>query len=94
MAVSIPGSESASPTPPTAARNWADGVRGSEGIDCRNTRQQFFHSWDLYGFTIVPGDRIEHWFEVWDNDGVNGSKSARSTPQVFAAPTVRCIQGS
>ncbi len=58
-------------------------------IDPRNTRQEFFHSWDLYGFTITPGDRIEHWFEVWDNDGVNGSKSARSTPQVFAAPTTK-----
>ncbi|MEO8590572.1 MAG: hypothetical protein ABI432_14445 [Flavobacteriales bacterium] len=57
-------------------------------IDPRNTNQEFFHSWDLYGLTIVPGDRIEHWFEVWDNDGVLGSKSARSAPQVFAAPTL------
>lgn len=58
-------------------------------IDPRNTRQEFFHSWDLYDLTITPGDRIEHWFEVWDNDGVNGSKSARSMPQVFAAPTLK-----
>lgn len=58
-------------------------------IDTRNTRQEFFHSWDVYGFTINPGDKIEHWFEVWDNDGVHGSKSARSTPQVFAAPTLK-----
>ncbi|MCB9164687.1 MAG: DUF4175 domain-containing protein [Flavobacteriales bacterium] len=58
-------------------------------FDAKNTRQEFFHSWDVYGFTINPGDRIEHWFEVWDNDGVNGSKSARSTPQVFAAPTLK-----
>lgn len=58
-------------------------------IDPRNTRQEFFHSWDVYGFTINPGDKIEHWFEVWDNDGVNGSKSARSTPQVFEAPTLK-----
>ncbi len=58
-------------------------------IDPRNTRQEFYHSWDLYGFSIAPGDRVEHWFEVWDNDGVNGSKSARSTPQVFAAPTLK-----
>ena len=48
-----------------------------------HTRQEFFHSWDLYGLQLSPGDRVEHWFEVWDNDGVNGSKSARSTPQVF-----------
>ncbi|HQW39594.1 MAG: DUF4175 domain-containing protein [Flavobacteriales bacterium] len=58
-------------------------------IDARNTRQEFFHSWDMYAFTINPGDKIEHWFEVWDNDGVHGSKSARSTPQVFAAPTLK-----
>lgn len=58
-------------------------------IDPRETRQEFFHSWDLYGLTIQPGDRVEHWFEVWDNDGVNGSKSTRSTTQVFAAPTLR-----
>jgi hypothetical protein len=58
-------------------------------MDPRNTRQEFYHSWDLYGFNINPGDRIEHWFEVWDNDGVNGSKSARSTTQVFAAPTLK-----
>lgn len=58
-------------------------------VDPRNTRQEFFHSWDLYGFTINPGDKVEHWFEVWDNDGVHGSKSARSTPQIFAAPTLK-----
>ncbi len=58
-------------------------------LDGRTTRQEFFHSWDLYGFTINPGDKVEHWFEVWDNDGVNGSKSARSAPQVFAAPTLK-----
>ncbi|MBX2971920.1 MAG: hypothetical protein KF797_02355 [Flavobacteriales bacterium] len=58
-------------------------------VDPRNARQEFFHSWDLYGFTINPGDKVEHWFEVWDNDGVNGSKSSRSTPQVFAAPTLK-----
>jgi hypothetical protein len=58
-------------------------------VDQRQTRQEFFHSWELYGFTINPGDRVEHWFEVWDNDGVNGSKSARSTPQVFEAPTLK-----
>lgn len=50
-------------------------------------RQRFFHSWDLYDLPLGPGDRIEHWFEVWDNDGVNGSKSTRSATLVFAAPT-------
>lgn len=56
-------------------------------ISPNDIRQEFYHSWELYDLTVLPGDRIEHWFEVWDNDGVNGSKSARSTTQVFAAPT-------
>ncbi|MCW5899741.1 MAG: hypothetical protein KIT10_10760 [Flavobacteriales bacterium] len=61
-------------------------------IDPRSTRQEFFHSWDLYGLPLSPGDRIEHWFEVWDNDGVNGSKSARSSTQVFAAPSLKELE--
>lgn len=28
---------------------------------------------------LLPGDHISYYFEVWDNDGVNGSKSTRST---------------
>lgn len=58
-------------------------------VDPKNTRQEFYHRWDLYGLTILPGDRIEHWFEVWDNDAVNGSKSTRSSTQIFAAPTLK-----
>ncbi len=58
-------------------------------LDGGRRQQEFFHSWDLYGFSTAPGDRIEHWFEVWDNDGVNGSKSTRSSTQIFAAPTRR-----
>jgi len=76
----IAGGDSVAPDQRTGTRELS--------IDPRNTGQEFFHSWDLYDLTIAPGDRIEHWFEVWDNDGVLGSKSARSTPQIFAAPTL------
>ncbi|MDX9751186.1 MAG: hypothetical protein RBT71_08930, partial [Flavobacteriales bacterium] len=58
-------------------------------IDPASTRQEFFHSWDINELPLDPGDRIEHWFEVWDNDGVSGSKSTRSRVEVFAAPTAR-----
>lgn len=59
------------------------------GIDQKSTRQQFFHYWDLTGLHLMPGDKLEYWFEVWDNDGVNGSKSARSGTQVFEAPSLK-----
>lgn len=60
-------------------------------IDARVVRQSYFHLWDLLDMRISPGDRIEHWFEVWDNDGVNGSKSARTPVEVFAAPSQKEI---
>ncbi|HNA31525.1 MAG TPA: hypothetical protein PL106_00265 [Flavobacteriales bacterium] len=59
------------------------------GIDPKNTRQQFFHFWDLNDLRLLPGDKLEYWFEVWDNDGVHGSKSARTATQVFEAPTLK-----
>jgi hypothetical protein len=58
-------------------------------IDRTNTRQEFFHFWDLTAVPLQPGDKLEYWFEVWDNDGVNGSKSARSSTQAFEAPSLK-----
>lgn len=58
-------------------------------LDPGALRQEFYHSWDLYDLALSPGDRLEHWFEVWDNDGVHGSKSSRSITQVFEAPTLK-----
>lgn len=52
-------------------------------------RQSFFDFEDLGALKLMPGDKLEYWFEVWDNDGVNGSKSTRSATQVFEAPTLK-----
>ncbi len=59
------------------------------GIDAKNTRQEFFHYWDLSDLRLLPGDKLEYWFEVWDNDGVQGSKSARSGTKLFEAPSLK-----
>lgn len=54
----------------------------------RNTTQeQFFYFFDLDSIALVPGDEVEYYFEVWDNDGVNGSKKTRSQKMTFKAPT-------
>lgn len=53
------------------------------------TRQTFFFAEDLTKLHLLPGDKLEYWFEVWDNDAVNGSKSARSTVRAFEAPTLK-----
>jgi hypothetical protein len=56
----------------------------------RNTTQdQFFHSWNMQTLMIEPGEEIEYYFEVWDNDGVRGAKSSRSQSMIFKAPTLQ-----
>ncbi|MBP9079521.1 MAG: hypothetical protein KBF80_04615 [Flavobacteriales bacterium] len=59
------------------------------GIQPGTSRQGFFHFEDLGQLRMLPGDKLEYWFEVWDNDGVNGSKSTRSAVHTFEAPTLK-----
>lgn len=49
--------------------------------------QPYFYFLDAAQFNLGPGDKIEYYFEVFDNDGVNGSKSAKTAMMVFKAPT-------
>ena len=54
----------------------------------RAARAPFSHSWNLEEKGLEPGDRITYYFEVWDNDGVHGSKSARTAAMTFEMPTL------
>ena len=47
----------------------------------------FFHTWDMSGLDWREGDVLECWFEIWDNDGVNGAKMVRSSASRVAAPS-------
>lgn len=49
---------------------------------------KFIHYWNMDGIALSPGDQVEYFFTVWDNDGVNGAKSARSQTKVFRVPTL------
>lgn len=60
-------------------------------INKTSTQDQFFHFWDVSDLALVPGDQIEYYFEVWDNDAVSGPKSARSQKMLFKAPSLKEI---
>ncbi|MCQ2958898.1 MAG: hypothetical protein MJ198_01750 [Bacteroidales bacterium] len=47
--------------------------------------QQFFYMFDFSQFS--KGDVVNYYFEVFDNDAVNGKKSARSSMYDFTIPT-------
>ncbi len=54
-----------------------------------DTKQiRFDHIFDLNELQLKPGDEVTYYFEVYDNDGVNGSKSARTNFMTYAVPTV------
>ena len=52
------------------------------------TLQPFYHSFNLNTLTLKPGDRVEYFFEIIDNDAVNGGKSSRTKAMIFNVPTL------
>src|SRR5690606_8856727 len=54
----------------------------------RNQQQQsFFYNWSVDSLKLKPGDQLEYYLQVWDNDGVNGRKATRSATYSFHIPT-------
>ena len=51
------------------------------------SQSSFYHLWDLNDIKVNLGETIEYYFEVWDNDRVNGFKSAKSSVKKIEAPT-------
>lgn len=58
------------------------------GVNKQQITQPYYYFLDASQFNLLPGDKIEYYFEVWDNDGVTGSKSAKTQTMLFKAPTV------
>ncbi len=49
---------------------------------------QFDYTWDLRTLELDPGDELSYYFEIFDNDGVNGRKSARTNLMTYEEPTI------
>jgi hypothetical protein len=54
--------------------------------------RRFYHIWDLGLINLQPAEEIEYYFEVFDNDGINGHKSTKSMVKTFRAPTLKEIE--
>ncbi len=61
--------------------------RKSIPINTSLNQHQFYYVWNFSEFDLKAGDEIDYYFEVYDNDGVNGSKSARTQKMQFKVPT-------
>lgn len=49
---------------------------------------QYDYTWDIREMELQPGDEIVYYFEVFDNDAVNGNKSARTNLMTYKKPTI------
>ncbi|MHB1277315.1 MAG: DUF4175 family protein [Bacteroidia bacterium] len=56
-------------------------------VDGKRNALQFYHVWDLKELGLKPGDKIEYYFEVYDNDGINGPKRAISQAKIYEVAT-------
>ena len=60
-----------------------------------DTREEFFYySIDVNTYIKHPGDRMSYYFEVWDNDGINGPKSAKSEIREIKALTINEVEAN
>lgn len=50
-------------------------------------QSMFHHLWDKDAMKLHLGEKIEYFFEVWDNDRLNGYKSARTPIKILNVPT-------
>lgn len=56
------------------------------------TSQNFVYNWSLDSLKLGKEDKLEYAVTVWDNDGVHGAKSTKSTPFIFAIPSNADVQ--
>ncbi|SFH10900.1 DUF4175 family protein [Pedobacter insulae] len=56
-------------------------------IKTNQLENSFFHLWNLNNIAVKPGQLLTYYFEVADNDGVNGAKVSRSAIKTYEAPS-------
>lgn len=59
-------------------------------LNTKENTQEFYYSYDLS--ELEAGERVVYYFEVWDNDGVDGAKSTRSGVFTIEIPTMEEIE--
>lgn len=58
-------------------------LKKPEGIEV-----QYDHLFDINTLDLQPGQKVNYYFEVYDNDAVNGKKSARTGIMTFEKPSI------
>ncbi|MFN8437762.1 MAG: DUF4175 family protein [Cytophagales bacterium] len=67
---------------------------GSQAIplDLKNNFQNYIYNWNIDTLQLAPEQSLEYYVQVWDNDAVNGHKSAKSQKQLLKMPDNKAIK--
>ena len=68
---------------PQKNKNYSFPVKADLG----QTSSTFFYFWSVKEASLNPGDEVVYYFDVADNDGVNGAKHSRTPEQMLHIPT-------
>lgn len=58
----------------------------------KGARVQFTHNIDFTTFGLASGDKMNYYFEVGDNDGVNGSKKTKSSVKTYEKASIEKLE--
>ena len=53
----------------------------------KEIEETFFYEYDFNSLDLNEGDKVNYYFEVWDNDQINGNKKTKSQNFVFKKKT-------
>ncbi|MCJ8163779.1 DUF4175 family protein [Pontibacter sp. E15-1] len=54
--------------------------------------QTYYYQWNTAALNMQPGDKLEYFVQVWDNDGLHGPKAARTRTFTMKVPDKRELQ--
>jgi len=60
--------------------------------DPKSRETTYKHTFDINELELKPGENVTYYFEVKDNDGVNGSKSAKTGIMSFEKPSIEDLK--
>jgi hypothetical protein len=60
----------------------------AEGMDVLHPTQfSYTYAFDIESIHLEPGEQVQYFFEVHDNDAIHGSKASRTPVMQFRKPT-------
>ena len=69
-----------------AQSNDTDWKRQPLTFNRSQSSQSYYHEWNIKEIKLKPGQSLEYYVEVADNDGINGPKASRSSKLTLAVP--------